>query len=166
MILGQPIHTNDDVKTTELDRHKIDFESSWSFVSAVPSRMTYLVAIITLDNARSYVMQNTSSTQWEVSNIPTVLCWSGSITSNSFFPSVLLWLAIIIAIVGVGVTVVVVVEKSGTIVGYKVVNSWNLLTYVLRSFPFTASSIPMGWAKEFHQDRASSVKVPVANFTL
>nr|GFB22244.1 hypothetical protein [Tanacetum cinerariifolium] len=23
-----------------------------------------------------------------------------------------------------------------------------------------------GWAKEFHQDRASSVKVPVANFTL
>ncbi|GJW40274.1 hypothetical protein Tco_0066119 [Tanacetum coccineum] len=24
----------------------------------------------------------------------------------------------------------------------------------------------VGWAKEFHQDRASSVKVPVANFTL
>ncbi|GJU28392.1 hypothetical protein Tco_1167013 [Tanacetum coccineum] len=29
-----------------------------------------------------------------------------------------------------------------------------------------ASSIPIGWAKEFHQDRASSVKVPVANCTL
>ncbi|GJW23407.1 hypothetical protein Tco_0034029 [Tanacetum coccineum] len=41
----------------------------------------------------------------------------------------------------------------------------------------TVSNIPLlsiigvtpkneGWAKEFHQDRASSVKVPVANFTL
>nr|GEX09951.1 hypothetical protein [Tanacetum cinerariifolium] len=29
----------------------------WSFVSVVPSQMTHLVASITLDNARSYVMQ-------------------------------------------------------------------------------------------------------------
>nr|GEW90416.1 hypothetical protein [Tanacetum cinerariifolium] len=43
-------------------------------------------------------------------------------------------------------------QESDTIVGHKVTNSWNLLTYVLRSFPFT--------------DRASSVKVPVASFTL
>ncbi|GJY91817.1 hypothetical protein Tco_0507599 [Tanacetum coccineum] len=29
-----------------------------------------------------------------------------------------------------------------------------------------ASSIPIGWANEFHQDKASSVRVPVENFTL
>nr|GEY90469.1 hypothetical protein [Tanacetum cinerariifolium] len=28
-------------------------------------------------------------------------------------------------------------SESDTIVGHKVANSWNLLTYVLRSFPFT-----------------------------
>ncbi|GJX89934.1 hypothetical protein Tco_0343260 [Tanacetum coccineum] len=29
-----------------------------------------------------------------------------------------------------------------------------------------ASSIPIGWVNEFHQDKASSTRVPVANFTL
>ncbi|GJY11735.1 hypothetical protein Tco_0381044 [Tanacetum coccineum] len=35
--------------------------------------------------------------------------WSSSISSNSFLPSVLLWLVVIIAVVGVGVTVVVII---------------------------------------------------------
>ncbi|GKD69655.1 hypothetical protein Tco_1323745, partial [Tanacetum coccineum] len=47
---------------------------------------------------------NTSSTQWEVSRIPTVLSWSGSISFDNFLPFVLLWLVIIVAVVGVGVT--------------------------------------------------------------
>ncbi|GKB06952.1 hypothetical protein Tco_0835185 [Tanacetum coccineum] len=47
--------------------------------------------------------------RWEVFGIPIVFRWSSSISSNSFLPSVLLWLVIIIAVVGVGVTVVVVV---------------------------------------------------------
>ncbi|GJV54222.1 hypothetical protein Tco_1449963 [Tanacetum coccineum] len=38
----------------------------------------------------------------------------------------------------------------GTLVGHKTANSWNLLT----------------WANEFHQDKASSVRVSLANFTL
>ncbi|GKA44786.1 hypothetical protein Tco_0737582 [Tanacetum coccineum] len=33
-------------------------------------------------------------------------------------------------------------------------------------YSWVASSIPIGWAKEFHQDRAYSVKVPIVNFTL
>ncbi|GKF88515.1 hypothetical protein Tco_0259392 [Tanacetum coccineum] len=63
----------------------------------------------------------------------------------------------------------IIFSESGTIVGHKVANSWKLLTYALRSFPFTVKiwhhSGPQGWEKEFHQDRASSIKVPVANFT-
>ncbi|GJV01889.1 hypothetical protein Tco_1335458 [Tanacetum coccineum] len=56
--------------------------------------------------------------------------WSDSIRPEGFLSSVMLWLVIIVAVVGVDVTIVVVVVES--------------------------------WAKEFHQDRASSVKVPVA----
>ncbi|GJV64708.1 hypothetical protein Tco_1475536 [Tanacetum coccineum] len=47
--------------------------SSWSFVSAVPSQMTHLDASITLDSARSCVMQGAFLTQGTVSSIPTVL---------------------------------------------------------------------------------------------
>ncbi|GJW43817.1 hypothetical protein Tco_0072616 [Tanacetum coccineum] len=65
----------------------------------------------------------------------------GSISPEGFLSSVLLWLVIIVAVVGVGVTVVVVIIVAVVVV----VESW---------------------AKEFHQDRASSVKVPVANFNL
>ncbi|GKD73652.1 hypothetical protein Tco_1331934, partial [Tanacetum coccineum] len=86
--------------------------SGWSFISAVPSQMTHLVASITLDSARSCVMQGAFLTQGTVSSIPTVLSWSGSISSNSFLPFVLLLLVIIVTIVGVDVTVVVVVESS------------------------------------------------------
>nr|GEW36926.1 hypothetical protein [Tanacetum cinerariifolium] len=51
-------------------------------------------------------------TQGTVSIIPIVFSWSGSISSNSFLPSVLLWLVIIVAVISVHVTVVVVVESS------------------------------------------------------
>ncbi|GKB23364.1 hypothetical protein Tco_0862765 [Tanacetum coccineum] len=90
--------------------------SSWSFVSVVPSQMTHLVGSITLDSARSSVMQNKSSTKWEASSIPIVLSWSGSISSDSFLPSILLWLMIIVAIVGVGVTVFVVIIVAVVVV--------------------------------------------------
>ncbi|GKE56316.1 hypothetical protein Tco_1495501, partial [Tanacetum coccineum] len=79
---------------------------------------------------------STSFTQWEVSGIPIFFSWSGSISFDSFLPSVLLWLVIIVAVVGVGGTVLVVVLES---------------SYV---------------AYAFHQDRASSVRVPVENVTL
>ncbi|GJZ46171.1 hypothetical protein Tco_0593767 [Tanacetum coccineum] len=80
-------------------------------------------------------------TQGTVSSISIIFSWGGSISPEGFLSSVMLWLVIIVAVVGVGVTVVVVIIVAVVVV----VESW---------------------AKEFHQDRASSVKVPVANFTL
>ncbi|GKG28224.1 hypothetical protein Tco_0406551, partial [Tanacetum coccineum] len=59
---------------------------------------------------------NTSSTQWEVSSIPIVLSWSGSISSDSFLPFDLLWLVVIIAVVGVSVMVVVVIIVAVVVV--------------------------------------------------
>ncbi|GJW46882.1 hypothetical protein Tco_0078528 [Tanacetum coccineum] len=45
---------------------------------------------------------------WTVSSIPIVFSWSDSIRPKGFLSSVLLWLVIIVAVVGVSVTVVVV----------------------------------------------------------
>ncbi|GJS04775.1 hypothetical protein Tco_0321283 [Tanacetum coccineum] len=77
--------------------------------------MAYLVACITLDSARSYVMQSAFLTQGTVSNIPIIFSWGGSISPEGFQSSVLLWLVIIVAVVGVGVMVVVVVESSSVV---------------------------------------------------
>ncbi|GKA52734.1 hypothetical protein Tco_0746049 [Tanacetum coccineum] len=90
MVLREPVHTDENVKTIEFNRHEINFER--------------LLPV------------NTSSIQWEVSSIPTVLSWSGSISSDSFLPFVLLWLVIIVAVVGVGVTVVVVIIVAVVVV--------------------------------------------------
>ncbi|GJU45440.1 hypothetical protein Tco_1202706 [Tanacetum coccineum] len=79
------------------------------------SQMAHLVASITLDSARSYVMQSAFLTQGTVSSIPIVFSWGGSISPEGFLSSVLLWLVIIVAVVGVGVTIVVVVESSSVV---------------------------------------------------
>ncbi|GJV05528.1 hypothetical protein Tco_1343184 [Tanacetum coccineum] len=89
--------------------------SGWPFVSTVLGQMAHLVTSITLNNARSCVMQSAFLTQMTVSNIPIVFNWSDSIRHEGFLSSVLLWLVIIIAVVGVGVTVVVVVEISSVV---------------------------------------------------
>ncbi|GKC39475.1 hypothetical protein Tco_1051859 [Tanacetum coccineum] len=71
--------------------------------------MVYHVASITLDSARSCVMQSAFLTQGTVSNIPIVFSWGDSIRPESFLSSVLLWLVIIVMVIGVGVTVVLVI---------------------------------------------------------
>ncbi|GKD20500.1 hypothetical protein Tco_1222203 [Tanacetum coccineum] len=90
--------------------------SGWPFVSAVLGQMAYLVANITLNSARSCVMQSVFLTQGTVSSTPIIFSWGGSISPEGFLSSVLLWLVIIVAVVGVGVTVVVVVVESSSIV--------------------------------------------------
>ncbi|GKE65009.1 hypothetical protein Tco_1519170, partial [Tanacetum coccineum] len=70
-------------------------------------------------------------------------CWDDNISPEGFLPSIMLLLVIIVAVVIVVVTVVIVVV---TVVLVVVVGE--------------------GWANKFHQDKASSVRVPVANFTL
>ncbi|GJX40477.1 reverse transcriptase domain-containing protein [Tanacetum coccineum] len=83
--------------------------NGWPLVSAVLGQMAHLVASITLDSARSCVMQSAFLTQGTVSNIPIIFSWSDSIRPEGFLSSILLWLVIIVAVVGIGVTVVVVV---------------------------------------------------------
>nr|GEU90287.1 hypothetical protein [Tanacetum cinerariifolium] len=55
-----------------------------------------------------------------------------------------------------------------TMFGHKSANSWNLLLSLFNSVQviLLACSIPIGWAYAFHQDKASLVRVPVANVTL
>ncbi|GKB97507.1 hypothetical protein Tco_0983644 [Tanacetum coccineum] len=106
------------VKVEELANVKIT-SSGWPFVSTVLGQMAHLVASITLDNARSYVMQSAFLTQGTVSSIPIIFSWSDNIRPEGFMSSVLLWLLIIVAVVGVSVTVVVVVESSSVSLRFK-----------------------------------------------
>ncbi|GKE87986.1 hypothetical protein Tco_1565461, partial [Tanacetum coccineum] len=116
--------------------------SGWPLVFTVPGQMTHVVASLTLDNARTCVMQGASLTQRKASSIPIVFSWGGSIIPNGFLPSIMLLVVIIVAVVIVVVTVVLVVVvgkgnppmktsmsflEFGTIVGHKTANSWNLL---------------------------------------
>ncbi|GKE02770.1 hypothetical protein Tco_1390753 [Tanacetum coccineum] len=89
--------------------------SGWSFVSVVLGQIAHLVAIITLNSARSCVMHSAFLTQGMVSSIPIIFSWGGSISLEGFLSSVLLRLVIIIAVVSVGITVVVVVESSSVV---------------------------------------------------
>ncbi|GJV31605.1 hypothetical protein Tco_1392005 [Tanacetum coccineum] len=84
--------------------------SGWPFVSAVLGQMAHVVTSITLNSARSCVMQSAFLTQGTVSNIPIVFSWSDIIRPEGFLSSVLLWLVII------GVTVVVVVVESSSVI--------------------------------------------------
>ncbi|GKF27832.1 hypothetical protein Tco_0094174, partial [Tanacetum coccineum] len=89
--------------------------SGWPFVSAFLGQMAHLVTSITLNSARSCVIQSAFLTQKMISNIPIVFSWGDSIRPEGFLSSVLLWLVIIVAVVGVGATVVVVVESSSIV---------------------------------------------------
>ncbi|GKD85876.1 hypothetical protein Tco_1357030 [Tanacetum coccineum] len=80
--------------------------SGWSFISAVPGQMTHPVASLTLDSARSCVMQSAFLTQRNASSIPTIFSWGGSIRPEGFL-SLILLLAVIIVAVAMVVLVVV-----------------------------------------------------------
>ncbi|GKC25221.1 hypothetical protein Tco_1027371, partial [Tanacetum coccineum] len=77
-------------------------------LTTVPGQMTHLVASLTLDSARSYMMQGTFLTQGNASSIPTIFSWGGSISPESFLPSILLLLVIIVAVVIVVAVILVV----------------------------------------------------------
>ncbi|GJX94262.1 hypothetical protein Tco_0348848 [Tanacetum coccineum] len=81
----------------------------------VPGQMTHFVASLTLDDSKSCVMQGVSCTQRKVSMVPFVfsilflLSWGGSISFDSFLPSILLLVVIIVMVVIVVVILIVVV---------------------------------------------------------
>nr|GEW22272.1 hypothetical protein [Tanacetum cinerariifolium] len=87
----------------------------WSFASAVLGQITYLVASLAPNSVRSCVMQGASCTQRRVSmvpfvfSIPFVLSWGGSISLDSFLPSILLLVVIVVTIVIVAVILIFVI---------------------------------------------------------
>ncbi|GJY96753.1 hypothetical protein Tco_0513663 [Tanacetum coccineum] len=122
----------------------------------VSSLMAYFVAILTPNSARSCVMQSTLPTKGMRSIISTV-----SISLKDFLPSILLLMVIIVAVVIV--TVIWVVIFVNVIVGVVIVVAIiGLVVFVM----IIGIVVVVGWACAFHQDKASSVKVPVANVTL
>ncbi|GJS56642.1 zf-CCHC domain-containing protein [Tanacetum coccineum] len=88
---------------SSLDEKDLDSEYN-RLCKIVPGQMTYLVASLTPDSARSYAMQGASFTQGMVSTIPFV----GSISPEGFLPPILL-LVVINAMVVVTVVIVVAV---------------------------------------------------------
>ncbi|GJY15965.1 DNA helicase, partial [Tanacetum coccineum] len=121
--------------------------SGSSFVSVVPGQMTHPVASPTLDSARSYVMQGAPFTQGTISSIPI----GGNISPEGFLSSILLLVDICF---GGGLSLF---KLSFVIIGVL----GRIVFYYLLHQPLS-----YGWAYAFHQDRASSVRVPVANVTL
>nr|GEX90328.1 hypothetical protein [Tanacetum cinerariifolium]GEZ61786.1 hypothetical protein [Tanacetum cinerariifolium] len=74
--------------------------------------MTHLVVSITLDSARSCMMQGAFLTQGMVSGIPTVLSWGDSIRPKGFQPSILLLTVIIVTVAIVVAVVLVIVDTN------------------------------------------------------
>ncbi|GJT03548.1 hypothetical protein Tco_0824717 [Tanacetum coccineum] len=128
--------------------------------TTVSSLMAYFVAILTPNSARSCVMQSTLPTKGMRSIISTV-----SISLKDFLPSILLLMVIIVAVVIV--TVIWVVIFVNVIVGVVIVVAIiGVVVVVCVPSIIDLSFVVIGWACAFHQDKASSVKVPVANVTL
>nr|GEZ40198.1 hypothetical protein [Tanacetum cinerariifolium] len=79
-------------------------------------QMTYLIASLTLDSENSCVMQGASCTQRKVSVVS-----FGSISSDSFFPSILLLVVIMVTIV----VVVTVILPESWLVLQMLISSWE-----------------------------------------
>nr|GEV63341.1 putative ribonuclease H-like domain-containing protein [Tanacetum cinerariifolium] len=100
--------------------------------SNIPGLMTRLVAIMTLDSARSCVMQGAFLTHGKASSIPTVFSWGGSISPEGFLPFILLLVVIIVAVAIVVMAVLVVVDAIiGVIVVVGGVSSIVKLSFVI-----------------------------------
>ncbi|GJX41912.1 hypothetical protein Tco_0256902 [Tanacetum coccineum] len=128
MILGQPVHTNDDVKTTKFNRHEVvsnviggilsmkarDMDTK--LLSALESNNT-LVRRVDLEGSNLHDKLPTlvvdSFTQGKVFSIPTIFSWGGSISPIGFLSSIMLLVVIIVAVFVIVVAVIVVVVVVG-----------------------------------------------------
>ncbi|GJS12430.1 hypothetical protein Tco_0406902 [Tanacetum coccineum] len=90
--------------------------------NGVPGQMTHFVASMTLDSAKSCVMQSASFTQRKGSSVPFVfstpfvLSWGGSISPDSFLSSILLLVVMVVIVVVTVILVVVVVAIIGVVI--------------------------------------------------
>ncbi|GJT00182.1 retrovirus-related pol polyprotein from transposon TNT 1-94 [Tanacetum coccineum] len=150
----------------EIYMQQEDHRSDIDRIAIVSSLMAYFVAILTLDSTRSCVMHSTFPTKGTRSIISTV-----SISLEGFLASILLLRVIIVAAVIVTVIrVVVVVAVVGVVIVVAIIGVVRIIGIVVGGggVPFIIKLlfVIIGWAYAFHQDKASSVKVPVANATL
>ncbi|GKD22969.1 hypothetical protein Tco_1224672 [Tanacetum coccineum] len=90
--------------------------SGWPFIFAVPGKMTHLVASLTIDSAKSYVIQGAFLTQGKASSMPIVFSWGDNISPDGFLPSIMLLLVIIVAVAIVVMVILVVVVVKGKMV--------------------------------------------------
>nr|GEW98439.1 hypothetical protein [Tanacetum cinerariifolium] len=118
---------------------------------------------------------STSSTQGKVSSIPTVFSWIDNISSDGFLSFILLVVVIMVTIIMVVVVleIVVVVIVGVVIIVTGGVSSIFKFLFVIIGFLcrlvfyyMLHQPLGYGWAYAFHQDKASLVRVPVANVTL
>nr|GEW02491.1 hypothetical protein [Tanacetum cinerariifolium] len=119
--------------------------SGGSFVSAVTGQMTYPVASLTLDNARSYVMQGASFTQGLIFSIPI----GGSISPEGFVPSIMLLVVIIVTVVIVVVILVVVVV--GGDVSYILKRLFMIIGFLRRIMFYYLLHQSLGYGNSFFQ---------------
>nr|GEW35546.1 hypothetical protein [Tanacetum cinerariifolium] len=101
------------IKARDMDMKLLSAPESNNSLARFLGQVTHLVASLTLDKARSCVMQVTSSAPGTVSNVPTIYSWGGSISSDNFLPSILLLMEIGVAVVIVVVVIVMVVIVGG-----------------------------------------------------
>ncbi|GJS44175.1 hypothetical protein Tco_0569218 [Tanacetum coccineum] len=104
------------IEARDMDTKLLSAPESNNTLARFLGQMAHLVTSITLNNARSCMMQSAFLTQGTVSNIPIVFSLGDSIRPEGFMSSVLLWLGIIVVVVGLGVTVVVVVVESSSVI--------------------------------------------------
>nr|GEW63611.1 hypothetical protein [Tanacetum cinerariifolium] len=109
LIALTPILSVEDKRVEILKRTK-------AILSLMPGQMTYPVASLTLDGARSYVMQGAPFTQGTISSIPI----GGNISLEGFLLLILLLAVIIVTVVIDAVILVVIVVA---IVGVVIVDT-------------------------------------------
>nr|GEX38964.1 hypothetical protein [Tanacetum cinerariifolium] len=170
-------------KVKSQDKSKIAKSGTNSANPQITGQITYPVASLTLNSARSYVMQSASFIQGMISSIPI----GGSISLEGFVPSILLLVVIIVTVVIVVVILVVIVVAIVGVVIVVVGGVSSIIKLLFMIIGFLHGIVfyyllhqPLGygnsflqilrqrsgWAYAFHQNKASSVRVPVANVTL
>ncbi|GJR85742.1 hypothetical protein Tco_0209753 [Tanacetum coccineum] len=95
-----------------------------------PGQMTYPVASLTLDSARSYVMQGTPFTKRLISSIPI----GGSISPEGFLPSIILMVFMVTVVIVAVILVVVVVVIFWVVVVIDGVSSIIKLSFMIIGF--------------------------------
>nr|GEY18629.1 hypothetical protein [Tanacetum cinerariifolium] len=124
-------------------------------------QMTYLVASLTHDSANSCVMRGASCTQRKIYMLVVIIV--------TVVIVVVTLIVVVVAIIGLVIVVVII----GIVVVFGDVSFVLKLSFVIISFLCRIvfyylfhQPLGYGWTYAFHQDKASSVRVPVVNVTL